>query len=128
MSQRVRRHALVIDRSPDLLTFMTMLLESDGYRVATASTALEARIELATVRPDLVITDIDMPGLPLCGLLDLCRHDEKLRDVPVLVCTASPCSDAVDTTAAAAAVDLLNKPFDIDELLTRAAALIDGSH
>jgi twitching motility two-component system response regulator PilH len=127
MPQRVRRHALVIDQSPEMLTFMSMLLGSDGYRVATAGTGLEARIELATVRPDLVITDIDMPGLPLRVLLDLCRHDEKLRDLPVLVCTASRPSDIAGTAVTGARIDVLDKPFDIDDLLTRAETLIDGS-
>ncbi|MBI2761251.1 MAG: response regulator [Chloroflexi bacterium] len=127
MPRRVRRHALVIDRSPDLPAFMSMLLASDGYRVATASSALEARVELVTVRPDLVIADIDMPGLPLRGLLDLCRRDEKLRDVPVLVCTASARPEIVDTIAACAGVGVLPTPFDVDELLTRTASLINGA-
>ena len=111
---------LVIDDSKEYLGFMEALLTSEGFRVEPASSVEAARELLATIRPDLVISDVRMPGTPPFGILDLIDASEKTRGIPVLICTG-----AVQEVESAAdrlkqpRRDVLFKPFDIDELLAR---------
>src|SRR6266540_46790 len=80
---------LVVDDAADFLGFMKTLLGSEGYAVEVAQSAPALRERLAMQRPDLVISDVRMPGLDAFAVLDLLAADEKTRDIPVLLCTGA---------------------------------------
>jgi CheY-like chemotaxis protein len=103
---------------------METLLKSEGFEVAAARSAEETRERLATMRPDLVISDVRMPRMPPFGVLDLLDRDEKTRHIPVLFCTGAvqEIEDA-HMRLRRPGTDVLLKPFDIDELLARIARL-----
>jgi two-component system response regulator GlrR len=122
------RRILVIDDSPEYLGFMETLLVSEGYDVQVAGSLASARDRLSAARPDLVISDVRMPGAPAFAVLDLLQADARLRDLPVLLCTG-----AVQETDDAAGrlkelqIGVLLKPFDIDVLLARINELLDAT-
>lgn len=124
MTDRGKR-VLVIDDSPEYLGFMDALLTAEGFCVDVAQTVPQVYEHLAAVRPDLIISDVRMPGIAAFGVVDLIRADEKLRDIPVLFCTG-----AVQEVAEArgglhgADIEVLFKPFDIDDLLARIARML----
>lgn len=116
------RRILVVDDAPDFLGFMETLLTSEGYAVAVAASAPALRERLLIERPDLVIADVRMPGLAAFAVLDLLAADSKTRDIPVLLCTGAV--QEVDEAAERLqrdGVEVLLKPFDIDDLLMRLA-------
>lgn len=120
------RRILVIDDSPEYLGFMETLLTSEGYAVAVAGSLPAVRERLALARPDVIISDVRMPGAPPFAVLDLLDADEKLRAIPVLLCTGAVQEiDAAERRLRDAGLDILLKPFDIDDLLARVNTLLD---
>lgn len=109
---------LVIDDSRDFLEFMEALLSAEGFQVLTAHSDEQMRVQLATRQPDLIISDVRMPGMEPFSVLALLAADEKLRDTPVLFCTGAvqEVEDAADLLLRPR-TDVLAKPFDIDVLL-----------
>lgn len=90
--------------------------DEPGYlavRVGRGTDALEA---LRTVKTDLVVMDIGLPGLSGLEVLDRMRGDERLRDVPVVFETAVAPAHAKDMRARGIAA-YVKKPFDLNEIV-----------
>ncbi|MBI2760491.1 MAG: response regulator [Chloroflexi bacterium] len=120
-----RGRILVIDDSPEYLGFMETLLTSEGYLTEVAGTLDGARERLLLARPDLIISDVRMPGLPAFAVLDLIDANDKLRSIPVLLCTGAVQEiDEAANRLRRTAVTVLYKPFDIDDLLARITELL----
>lgn len=79
---------LVVDDSIDSLTAISLYLQQNGYRVATATNGQEA-ITVATIaKPDLIVMDLAMPGMDGLESTRQIRQDETLKDIPVVALTA----------------------------------------
>jgi signal transduction histidine kinase len=92
----------------------------DGrFQVAAFRTGTEALAAVRAVRPDLVLTDVMMPGLDGFGLVGAIRADPELQDTPVLVLSARAGEEAQSEGLEAGADDYLVKPFSARELLAR---------
>ena len=116
---------LVIDDSAEYLGFMEALLTAEGFCTDVARSADEARERLATTTPDVVISDVRMPGVVPFGVLDLLQADEKTRGIPVLFCTgATQEVEEADERLAQLGASVLLKPFDIEDLLGRLNQLL----
>ena len=81
----MQENVLVVDDHPEIRDLMVKILERRGYRVSTASDGHDALTQFALVRPDLVITDLSMPGL---NGYQLCRLIRGISSVPVLIMSA----------------------------------------
>ena len=117
---------LVADDEAHILHVVTMKLAHAGYEVITAMDGEEA-LELALVeKPDMIITDYQMPyltGVELCTRL---RENEQTRDIPVLMLTARGFDIAEDEMAVAGIHDVLGKPFSPREVLRRVQHLLEA--
>ena len=102
---------LLVDDSPTALQALRKTLERWNYRVVTAQNGRQAWAELNRSRPDLVISDIDMPEMSGIELLQLMRKDLVLVDIPVLLITASPRHHLL-ASQQAGVNGLLAKPFE----------------
>jgi CheY-like chemotaxis protein len=79
---------LVVDDSIDNLTAISLFLQQNGYRVATATNGEEA-IQVATlVKPEIILMDLAMPGVDGLESTRQIRQDESLKDIPVIALTA----------------------------------------
>ena len=110
---------LLVDDDRDLLKLLSMRLSAAGYRVATAETAEAALAQLAQARPQLVVSDVRLPGRDGLSLFDEihARHPA----LPVILLTAhGTIPDAVEATARGV-FGYLTKPFDGKELLDKIA-------
>lgn len=112
-------HLLLVDDDKDLLHLLSMRLGSAGYRLTTAESAEAALAKLAIERPQLVVSDVRLPGMDGLSLFDEIRA--RHPGLPVILLTAhGTIPDAVEATSRGV-FDYLTKPFDGKELLDKIA-------
>jgi DNA-binding NarL/FixJ family response regulator len=113
MSKRL----LVVDDEPNLLRAVAAALRVEGYEVVTARNGREALVRVAESVPDLVISDIRMPGMDGYQLAAQLRASSRTALVPVIFLTAK--DETADRVAGfRSGVDAyITKPFEPDELL-----------
>lgn len=117
---------LVVDDSKVVRVKVSRLLAQHQYRVALAEDGEDALRQLAQQPPQLVITDVEMPGLDGFGLTRRLRAEAATARLPVIMITSA--DDRHRDEAAAAGVDvLLGKPYGDDELLARIAQVLRGT-
>ena len=114
---------LVVDDSPEMRALISDVLTDEGFEVATASSGGRALTVMAERRPDLVITDLMMPGMSGFALRGEMLRRADLARVPVVVLSAfwQRPSETLD------AVDFIAKPLDVDQLLAVVHRAVDGA-
>jgi diguanylate cyclase (GGDEF)-like protein len=110
---------LAVDDDAAVLDAVQALLAPHGIRVVTLSDPLRFWSELDRVRPDVILLDVDMPGVTGIELCRVLRNDARWATVPVLVLTARRDRDSIEQLFAAGADDHLGKPVIGSELITR---------
>lgn len=103
---------LVVDDSGTIRKFVAFALRARGLRVLQARDGLEALETLAHEQVDLVITDLNMPGLDGFGLVRALREDPATAALPILVLSSLQSEDDVRRTHAVGADAYLPKPLD----------------
>jgi PAS domain S-box-containing protein len=116
---------LLADDNADLRDYVCRLLAGRGYDVEPRADGEAALAAARARRPDLILTDVMMPGLDGFGLLAALRADAALADVPVVMLSARAGEEAQVEGLNAGADDYLAKPFSARELLARVAANLD---
>src|SRR5690349_17741688 len=119
MSGMTSARVLVVDDDETIRAILRRLVEVAGGTVAEAATGEEALRALYAARPDIVVLDIDLPGLDGWQVLERVR---QLTDVPVVMLSAH--DDELEKVRAlhAGADDYVTKPFGAQELLARLQA------
>jgi signal transduction histidine kinase/DNA-binding response OmpR family regulator len=120
-----RPRLLIIEDEPDLRDYLTRIFTKDGYAVEAAADAESALVwlqENADNPPDMVITDVMLPGQSGLDLLAAIRNDQGVARLPVVVLTARADADSAVQAFAAGADDFVPKPFNSAELLARVRA------
>jgi signal transduction histidine kinase len=111
-------HLLLADDNADMRAYLRRLLEG-AYTVEAVENGTRA-LEAARARPpDLILTDVMMPGLDGFGLLRELKADPRTSAVPVILLSARAGQEATVDGLAAGADDYLAKPFNARELLAR---------
>jgi len=108
------RRILVVDDDRPIAATLARHLTNSGFQTWSAGSAEEALSLLNEVDPDLVITDIRMPGMDGLDLLDRIRT--SMADVDVIVITAHEDMATAIRTMKAGAFDYLVKPLDLDQI------------
>lgn len=118
-----KKKIAVIDDIKEFVDFLTVSLESQGYDVLPCVGSLRAYETVKHGKPDLVILDIMMPGRSGWELLDILTGDPETKDIPIIITTAVKAATA---RLAGTKHELLKKPFELDELLTKVEKLVDN--
>ena len=105
---------LIVDDTPALVVMMKQLLEEEGYRVKTASSAKEGLLLIDKEIPDLIIMDIKMADMS--GLDALCEIKKRDSKLCVIMMTAYGTTQTAIEAMKRGAYDYLTKPFKIEEL------------
>jgi CheY-like chemotaxis protein len=122
MSARV----LVVDDSPINLWLTCYVLESAGYVVENAVDAEQAQELLKQVTPDLILTDISLPGMDGLTFTRKLKADERLKNVPVVALTASDLRRDRENAFQAGCVGYITKPIDTRQLAQQVALFLQG--
>ncbi len=105
---------LVVDDELSMREFLSILLEREGYDVSVAGSAVDALRLMESALFDLVLSDVNMPGLS--GIELLARIKEKSPETAVLMLTAFSTAEQAVEAMKLGAYDYLCKPFKNDEL------------
>jgi PAS domain S-box-containing protein len=116
---------LVVDDNADMRAYLTRLLSGAGYRVAAVNDGREALEAVRSAVPDLVVSDVMMPGLDGLSLVAALRADPRTVAIPVLLLSARAGEEASVEGLAAGADDYLVKPFAAADLLARVRANVE---
>lgn len=117
---------LVVDDYPENLVTMRAVLQRQDWCIVTASSGVEALSVLLEREVDLVLLDVQMPGMDGFEVARLMRGSQRTRLTPIIFLTANEQSqDAVHRGYASGAVDYLFKPFDPNVLKPKVQALLE---
>ena len=112
---------LVIDDEPQIRRIMRTTLITAGYEVDDAKSAEEGLLKVREFRPDLVLLDINLPGM---GGLAACRELRADQNVAIIMLTVHNTEAAKVEALDAGADDFVTKPFSTPELLARIRAAL----
>jgi diguanylate cyclase (GGDEF)-like protein len=110
---------LAIDDDPSILLVMEAILGGAGFEIAVLDDPLAVWAALERTRPDLVVCDVDMPGLDGIDLCRTLRADARWQNLPLLFLTGHSDAETVSRLFAAGADDYVSKPVLGPELLAR---------
>jgi CheY-like chemotaxis protein len=106
---------LVVDDNLDTRELTHLHLTTEGFTVVVASDGREGLYLAGAEQPDLIITDISMPGLDGVEMVKQVRQQSEIKDVPILVLTAMG-KEEMEQAIRAGANRALNKPVLLDAL------------
>ncbi len=112
---------LVVDDEPQIRRMLRMTLTASGYQIFDARSGMEALEKFREIMPDLVIMDLNMPGL---SGLDAAREIRGGSDVPIIILTVRNAEHEKVEALDAGADDFITKPFGMQELMARIRAAL----
>lgn len=114
---------LVIDDNPEFLKLLKMLL-SDEFDLILCTSAEEGLSILKEKNPDLVLCDVQMPGMDGFTFANKVKDDESTKHIPIILVTALAGAEMLSEGIQAGADDYISKPFDSLELKARIRSLL----
>jgi len=117
VSNSNKRQILVVDDEPDIRNILKDILQDEGYRVALAENADQARLEYRKTQPDLVLLDIWMPNEDGISLLKSWVKSEQLGSTPVIMISGHGTVENAVEAVKLGAYDFLEKPLSTGKLV-----------
>jgi DNA-binding response OmpR family regulator len=121
---RLKRKVLLVDDEDALRRVMKDLLEREGYIVAEARDGVQALDQVDRFGPDVIVLDLNLPGLDGYGVLSHLRSRPATVNIPVIVLTAKSDEDNEVRVFQLGADDFLTKPFRARALSARIDAVL----
>jgi two-component system KDP operon response regulator KdpE len=112
---------LVVDDEPQIRRVLRSTLSSQGYVITDAKTGEEGVESVRKNKPDLVLLDVNMPGM---GGIEACREIRRSSEAPIIMLTIRNAERDKVLALDAGADDYVVKPFGIEELLARIRAAL----
>ncbi len=119
MADKLEGTILIVDDMAENVTLLSRILANQGYTVQTADNGPQA-IEIAqTSSPDLILLDINMPGMDGFETCVRLKQDERTRDIPVIFISALDSIEDKVKAFHSGGVDYIPKPFEYEEVRAR---------
>lgn len=114
---------LLIEPERVLSDLIVLSMQRNGYKIKRMESAAEARVALRRSHPSLIILDLFLPDGSGLELLKDNQNKKILADAPVIVISSYGFQEIVEQAIQAGARDFILKPFDVDVLTEKVAAL-----
>lgn len=108
---------LAIDDESDILLIIRTALESEGYKVLTASNGPDGIASAKEAKPDLIVLDVMMPDMDGFEVLRRLRADDATLDIPVVMLTGLSDKDRIKSALDMGVSHYIVKPFELDDFL-----------
>ena len=119
MNEQQRRDVvLVVDDSPDTLTLINDTLESSGMDVLLALDGKQALMIARRIRPDVILMDINLPGISGIDALKVLRADPATAHIPVVAISANAMLRDIEVGRQLGFFRYLTKPIVVEEFMT----------
>src|SRR5207244_3215673 len=116
---------LVVEDDGATCEMFRLLLEGEGYQVATCSDGLQSYPMAGELRPDLVVLDLVMPAVSGMEVITFLKDDHRTKHIPILICSAAIGElERLPPSLLQQGVDVLPKPFELDDLLAKLNRLV----
>ncbi len=117
---------MVVDDERTLIELVTAVLEQEGFEVISANNGEEALEKLSTVKPDLVLLDMMMPGMSGREVCEKIRKDPKTKNLDVVFLTVAKFSETGrDLLKKMNVRDYITKPFENADLIKRVKKIVE---
>ncbi len=116
---------LLIEDEANIAEALQFILTRDGWQVTTHADGATALARVRTLRPDVLVLDVMLPGLSGYEILDGLRADPLLADLPVLILTARGQEQERAIAAARGATMFMTKPFANADILASLRQLVE---
>lgn len=113
----VGKKVLVVDDEIHIVHVVAIKLRNNGYEVITAANGAEAFEQACSEKPDIIVTDFQMPVMAGLEFVEKLRQNEATKDTPVILLTARNFAISSEQQEALQISDCLSKPFSPKELL-----------
>jgi len=117
---------LIIEDNLDSRDLLSKLLRLSGYQVSVAPDGETGYVAAVNGRPDLIITDVNMPRTDGIEFVRRARFDKSLSKIPIVVVTAFG-PGVAQAAREAGANDAVDKPFDFDQFLVTIRTLLKAA-
>jgi DNA-binding response OmpR family regulator/DNA-binding CsgD family transcriptional regulator len=117
---------LVVDDEPDMVELIRVNLESEGHEVLSAHQGDVVMDRVREDRPDIVLLDVNMPGLDGFSVLSEIKAAADVATIPVVMVTGRAATEDRIRGGIEGAVRYLTKPFSADELRREVVAALEG--
>ena len=116
---------LAADDDPDILQLIELKMGIMGYEVVTVTDGVAALDAIRSIRLDLAILDVSMPGHSGLEVTQAARADDAVGPLPILLLSAFSTQEDIDRGLRAGADDYLTKPFSLRILAERVRRLVE---
>lgn len=125
MAQLDRKKILVVDDSETNLLLLRAVLEDAGYEVKLINDSYQAVKYVEEQQPDLVLLDLLMPGMDGFEFMIQLKEENTRLSLPIIVVTAYDSSDNTQKAIDLGATDVINKPIDISDFLSKVEQIVN---
>ena len=119
------KHILIVDDYPDALDIWSLYLRSLGYEVSTAFDGASAIAQAEQLLPDLIVLDLEMPGISGFEAVRRLRQNPATEDIPMIAATGYSHQRQLAMAREAGFDQVVVKPIDPDKLVDEIERLLD---
>jgi len=120
----LKKRILVVDDEPDIVKVILFRLRKIECEAVVAIDGQEALDKIQQSKPDLILLDLLLPVMSGEEVCKRIKANDELRNIPVILVTASTIGDLGEIAREIKADDYLTKPFDTDELIAKVKSFI----
>jgi len=123
--ERNQIRVLIVDDDPRYTEMLEVALEVEGIRVTRIQDPREAHEAAARQQPDVIVSDVAMPGLDGFTLVAGLKADARTADIPVIFVSARSAGGSEIARISHIGMDYLSKPFSVPDLVRRIRTAVE---